>query len=232
MKHMNYWRIMKMTAVMLCLLIWTTTETSVKNKKGRKNVLTEIRNFPSGAIDKYMHRGGKAYVRGRLINGNGERAENLVLSTTNNFTGETTELLVRVDSDGTFSQVVQLPHSCHVLQTDLNRTFFLAVDDTVGITVDCSEETIANAEGNGVKFVYVTFIDERNNPREACERFVRENDIKGDFVFLTQAEWNFLQQKLQFDATPFNLIIDRKGQTWERKVGRVTTSMLREAMNK
>ena len=67
-----------------------------------------------------------------------------------------------------------------------------------------------------VRFLYIC--NEKDSPREPSERFLSDNHIQGEHIFLTSDEWNLLCNKFQFNAIPFTLLIDRKGNIVEKNV--------------
>ncbi|QFQ11707.1 TlpA family protein disulfide reductase [Pseudoprevotella muciniphila] len=67
-----------------------------------------------------------------------------------------------------------------------------------------------------VRFLYIC--NEKDSPREPSERFLSDNHIQGEHIFLTSDEWNLLCNTFQFNAIPFTLLIDRKGNIVEKNV--------------
>lgn len=65
-----------------------------------------------------------------------------------------------------------------------------------------------------VRFLYIC--NEKDSLRELSEKFLSENQIQGEHIFLSSDEWNLLTSKFQFNATPFTLLIDRNGNIVER----------------
>ena len=60
--------------------------------------------------------------------------------------------------------------------------------------------------------------DEKDSKREQCEQWMKENNIKGEHIFVTHEEWKFLSAKFQFAATPFSTAVDKKGKLTTQKV--------------
>lgn len=60
-----------------------------------------------------------------------------------------------------------------------------------------------------VRFLYLC--NENSSPREASEAFMKENNIKGEHIYLTNDEWNYLTKKFQFVGIPFYILVDRRG---------------------
>lgn len=67
-----------------------------------------------------------------------------------------------------------------------------------------------------VRFLYLC--NEKDSPRAPSEKFLADNNIKGEHIFLTSDEWNYLATKFQFYAIPFTLLIDRSGNIVEKNV--------------
>ena len=67
-----------------------------------------------------------------------------------------------------------------------------------------------------VRFLYLC--NEKDSPREPSQKFLTDNNIQGEHLFLSSDEWNLLASKFQFYAIPFTLLIDRQGQIVEKNV--------------
>jgi thiol-disulfide isomerase/thioredoxin len=67
-----------------------------------------------------------------------------------------------------------------------------------------------------VRFLYIC--NEKDSPREPSEKFLSDNQIQGEHIFLSSDEWNLLTNKFQFNAIPFTLLIDRNGNIVEKNV--------------
>ena len=67
-----------------------------------------------------------------------------------------------------------------------------------------------------VRFLYIC--NEKDSPREPSEKFLSDNQIQGEHIFLSTDEWNLLTNKFQFNAIPFTLLIDRYGNIVEKNV--------------
>ena len=71
-----------------------------------------------------------------------------------------------------------------------------------------------------VRFLYIC--NEKDSPREPSEKFLSDNQIQGEHIFLSSDEWNLLTNKFQFNAIPFSLLIDRNGNIVEKNVSPTT----------
>jgi len=67
-----------------------------------------------------------------------------------------------------------------------------------------------------VHFLYIC--NEKDSPREPSEKFLTDNNIQGEHIFISSDEWNLLTNKFQFNAIPFTLLIDRNGNIVEKNV--------------
>ena len=67
-----------------------------------------------------------------------------------------------------------------------------------------------------VRFLYLC--NEKDSPREPSQKFLTDNNIQGEHLFLSSDEWNLLASKFQFYAIPFTLLIGRQGQIVEKNV--------------
>lgn len=68
------------------------------------------------------------------------------------------------------------------------------------------DEVEANKD-KPVKYLYVT-----DDTPEHCKSFLEPNNIKGEHIFITRAEWGYLQVKFQFTAIPFVVHVDKQGK--------------------
>lgn len=78
-----------------------------------------------------------------------------------------------------------------------------------------------------VRFLYIC--NEKDSPRETSEKFLSENQIQGEHIFLSSDEWNLLTNKFQFNAVPFTLLIDKNGHIVEKN-GEPTAAKLDELL--
>ena len=47
---------------------------------------------------------------------------------------------------------------------------------------------------------------------EHCKSFLEPNNIKGEHIHITRAEWGYLQEKFQFSGIPYNFILDKNSK--------------------
>ena len=58
-----------------------------------------------------------------------------------------------------------------------------------------------------IKFLYIT-----DNTPDQCNKWLDENEIKGEHIFITRAEWSHLQEKFNFGGIPFHVLVDKFGK--------------------
>ena len=60
-----------------------------------------------------------------------------------------------------------------------------------------------------VRFLYIC--DEKTSPREYAEKWMQENNIKGEHIYVSHNDWLLLEEKFQFNAIPFKTAVDKDG---------------------
>lgn len=60
-----------------------------------------------------------------------------------------------------------------------------------------------------VRFLYLC--DEKTSPRDRTEKWLTENGIKGEHIYVPHEDWQLLCAKFQFNGTPFYIGIDKDG---------------------
>ena len=63
-----------------------------------------------------------------------------------------------------------------------------------------------------VKYLYIT-----DDTPEQCKSFLEPNNIKGEHIHITRAEWGYLAEKFNFRAIPFAAIFDKDSNRREDK---------------
>ena len=66
---------------------------------------------------------------------------------------------------------------------------------------------IKDMQGKPVKFLYIT----EDKYREASEEWLGKTYIEGEHIYISSADWEYLQAKLRFIGIPFSCIIDKDG---------------------
>lgn len=142
---------MKRTNIILALIaVLTLTAQTAVAKKKTQPVLSTLRGYPSGTIDEYHFHGSSAVVRGRFVNMPHRDFSTFVLEGTNLFTNQDGVWNITIDADGTFLEQVRLPHSgwFYFKGADIQPAF-IAVGDTLDITIDGKKENDALLSGSG-----------------------------------------------------------------------------------
>lgn len=67
-----------------------------------------------------------------------------------------------------------------------------------------------------VRFLYIC--DEKTSPRDNAEKWMTENRVRGEHIYLTHEDWLLLCGKFQFNAVPFQLAVDKDGIVVTRDV--------------
>jgi len=70
-------------------------------------------------------------------------------------------------------------------------------------------EKVDRMKDEPVRFLYIC--DEKTSPRERAEKWLQENSIKGEHIYVSHNDWLLLGEKFQFNAVPFSLAIDKYG---------------------
>ena len=68
-------------------------------------------------------------------------------------------------------------------------------------------EKVEDLNDKPVKFLYVTY-----DTPEKCNPWLDENNIKGEHIFINNAEWGQMQEKFNFSGIPFHLLVDKTGK--------------------
>ena len=77
-------------------------------------------------------------------------------------------------------------------------------------------EKVERLKDKPVRFLYIC--DERDSSREKAEKWMQDNNIKGEHIFVSHEEWKLLNDKFQFYAVPFVTAMDKEGNIITRKV--------------
>ena len=77
-------------------------------------------------------------------------------------------------------------------------------------------ERVERLKGLPVRFLYIC--DEKTSPRDYAEKWLTENDIKGEHIYLTHEQWLLLCGKFQFNAVPFCIAVDKDGNVVSQDV--------------
>lgn len=117
-----------------------------------------------------------------------------------------TELAVPKDkpmtqADSIFQRIIE-PYKGNVLFIDF---WEMSCGGCRKLMFDMREDVKKNKD-KAVKYLYIT-----DDSEEKCRQFLKSNDIQGEHIFITRAEWNRMQEKFNFSSIPFTLIYDKNG---------------------
>ena len=76
-------------------------------------------------------------------------------------------------------------------------------------------EKVERLKDQPVRFLYIC--DEKDGPRERAEKWMMENNIRGEHIFVTHEEWQLLSAKFQFNAIPFKIGVAPDGSIITRE---------------
>ena len=70
-------------------------------------------------------------------------------------------------------------------------------------------EKVERLKDYPVRFLYIC--DERDSPREGAEKWMKENNIQGEHIFVSHDEWSLLSSKFNIYGIPFEIGVDKDG---------------------
>ncbi len=104
--------------------------------------------------------------------------------------------------DSIFQRIIE-PYKGNVLYVDF---WEMSCGPCRAGMLSMRDEVEANKD-KPVKYLYVT-----DDTPEHCKSFLEPNNIKGEHIHITRAEWGYLQEKFQFTGIPFVVIYDKQGK--------------------
>ena len=107
--------------------------------------------------------------------------------------------------DSIFQRIIE-PYKGNVLFVDF---WEMSCGPCRGKMLSMRDEVEANKD-KPVKYLYIT-----DDTPEKCKSFLEPNNIKGEHIHITRAEWGYLQEKFQFTAIPFVVLFDKQGKRRE-----------------
>ena len=107
--------------------------------------------------------------------------------------------------DSIFQRIIE-PYKGNVLFVDF---WGMSCGPCRGKMLSMRDEVEANKD-KPVKYLYIT-----DDTPEKCKSFLEPNNIKGEHIHITRAEWGYLQEKFQFSAIPFVVLLDKQGKLRE-----------------
>ena len=107
--------------------------------------------------------------------------------------------------DSIFQRIIE-PYKGNVLYVDF---WEMSCGPCRAGMLQMRDEVEANKD-KPVKYLYIT-----DDTPEHCKSFLEPNNIKGEHIFITRAEWGYLQEKFQFTGIPFVVRVDKQGKVRE-----------------
>ena len=80
------------------------------------------------------------------------------------------------------------------------------------------------------RFIYINTIREKDE----AEKWMNENDIKGEHIYINPEEWNQLEAMINFRAIPRGVLVDKNGKMIESNfhIGSFNNDQLKELIKK
>ena len=75
-----------------------------------------------------------------------------------------------------------------------------------------------------VKFVY--FTTEKDSPKDKRDAFIKENNIEGEFITLTDDEWTILKAAYNISGIPRYMLLDKDANVVNDKLDVYSQSIL------
>lgn len=88
------------------------------------------------------------------------------------------------------------------------------------------KKLVEEMKDENVKFIYIT----TENQKPAAEKWMDENNIKGEHVYVTQNEWKQLEAMINFTAIPRGALVNKNGKLIENnfEVGHFNSEELKK----
>ena len=109
--------------------------------------------------------------------------------------------------DSIFQRITE-PYKGNVLYVDF---WEMSCGPCRATMLSMRDEVEANKD-KPVKYIYIT-----DDTPEKCRSFLEPNNIKGEHIHITRAEWGYLQEKFNFSGIPFVAIFDKDGNRRDDK---------------
>ena len=109
--------------------------------------------------------------------------------------------------DSIFQRIIE-PYKGNILYVDFWQ---MSCSPCRATMLQMRDEVEANKD-KPVKYLYIT-----DDTPEQCKSFLEPNNIKGEHIHITRAEWGYLKEKFNFSAIPFAAIFDKDGNRREDK---------------
>lgn len=105
-------------------------------------------------------------------------------------------------ADSIFQRIIE-PYKGNVLYVDF---WEMSCGPCRALMLNMRDEVEANKD-KPVKYLYIT-----DDSEEKCRPFLEPNNIKGEHIHISHAEWGYLQEKFQFSGIPYHFILDKNGK--------------------
>ena len=105
-------------------------------------------------------------------------------------------------ADTIFQRIIE-PYKGNVLFVDF---WNMACGPCRQSMLSMRDEVEANKD-KPVKYLYIT-----DDSEEKCRSFLEPNNIKGEHIHITRAEWGYMKEKFQFSGIPFAVLFDKNGK--------------------
>lgn len=109
--------------------------------------------------------------------------------------------------DSIFQRIIE-PYKGNILYVDFWQ---MSCGPCRATMLQMRDEVEANKD-KPVKYLYIT-----DDTPEQCKSFLEPNNIKGEHIHITRAEWGYLEEKFSFSSIPFAAIFDKDGNRREDK---------------
>ena len=109
--------------------------------------------------------------------------------------------------DSIFQRIVE-PYKGNILYVDFWQ---MSCGPCRATMLQMRDEVEANKD-KSVKYLYIT-----DDTPEKCRPFLEPNNIRGEHIHITRAEWGYLEEKFNFSGIPFVAIFDKDGNRREDK---------------
>ena len=104
--------------------------------------------------------------------------------------------------DSIFQRIIE-PYKGNVLYVDF---WEMSCGPCRATMLQMRDEVEANKD-KPVKYLYIT-----DDTPEKCQPFLEPNNVQGEHIHITRAEWGYLQEKFNFSGIPFVIIFDKDGR--------------------
>ena len=108
------------------------------------------------------------------------------------------------EADAIFNRIIA-PYKGNVLKVD----FWGIYCSPCKADILAERERVESQKDLPVRYLYIC--DQKDSPRDRTEKWLQDNNVKGEHIYVTHEEWKLLSEKFQFNAPPFNTAVDENG---------------------